>query len=728
MSFGSDNAPAPVQKPLGQDIARGSTNEQARPVPYLAGIQRVGLTFISDVFDQITQPVMQSLGKKQGISGYNYFASFAALICAGPLRGFHGLYFNGDPVYTAAQSLFAASLTVSGTTVTFTCTGEHGLTTGDTVFIGGVDQAEYNGEVTITVTAATVFTWVLLDVPSASPTAAGGYITARVQLDPIFRDVDHPDSVDILIPDFCEARLYWGTDTQTADYYLRTSGVEHPAYRGYAYMVFTRLFTGFNQTSIQNLEAVVSLSPAAAWHALTHIEDDANLAAVLADVLQHARLGTGLLDARINTAELIATGAALAAEGAGLSPLVTRMQSTKEIILALCDYFDAYPTCDAQGRFGLRLARADYEDLLELTDADFVDVPSFTADDWSEVSTETNLKFTSRASGFIGVPVLYRDPAARQAGEENNRTNVERPFITRLDVATAVASSLGRMAALPKVTGRVRVRRRGTLIDDLQPGSLFTMDFSRRDLTGLIFRVTELGLPSPAKPELEVNFKLDRSYLHTALGAPLPTSGLLAWYKADVLSGAHGAAVDLWPDSSGNGNDLVAGSTPAVLDTSGANPVVRWTGTADEYTGPNGGSIRTIVAVFAVDDDAIYSGVAGQENASPGENFYLTQHLDQVGITDDAATVLAPTPLVEGVWVWARGHSDGDSLSIQTASDTLSASAVATPNGIFFLGGTPLGSDSLFNGRIAEVMFYDAVLTAAEWAVIRAYVEGKYGL
>ena len=317
-----------------------------------------------------------------------------------------------------------------------------------------------------------------------------------------------------MIPDFCEARLYWGTDTQTRDDYLHSSGAIHPAYRGWAYMVFKQLFTGFNQTSIQNLEAVVSLEPAASWHALTHIEDDANLAAIIADVLQQPRLGLGLANARLNTAELIATGAALAAEGAGISPLIMRSQGTREIIIQLCDYLDAYPTCDSQGRFGLRLARPDYDDLPELTDADFVTVPTFSAEDWSAVNTETNLKFMYRAFGFIGYPVLYRDSAARQAGEEVNRQNVERPFITRLPVANAVATSLGRMAALPKTNGKVRVRRRGTLIDDLQPGGLFTMNFSRRNLAGLIFRVTELTLPSPSKPELDVSFRLDRSYLY----------------------------------------------------------------------------------------------------------------------------------------------------------------------------------------------------------------------
>lgn len=513
MSFGNSEKPAPPQKPLGQDLSRASTNEQARPVPYLAGIQRVGLTFISDVFDEVAEPVVQSFGKKKSLAGYNYFASFAAMICSGKLRGFHGLYFNSDPVYTAAQKLFAATLTVSGTTVTFVCTAAHGRTTGDHVFIAGVDQAEFNGEFEITVTAPNAFTYELPAPPADEPTATASYVTARVQLDPIFRDVDHPDYVDILIPDFCEARLYWGTETQLPDDYLNSSGVQHPAYRGIPYFVFKRLFTGFNQTSIQNLEAVVSLAPEADWHALGHIEDDANLAAVVADIWQNPRHGLGIATARMNTAEFIATGEQIEAEGLGLSPVVLRAQTAKEVLLQVLEYADAYPTTNGAGKFGLRLARADYDDLVELTDADFVEPPSFSADDWSEVFTETNLKFRNRALGFISQPVRYLDSAARQIVEEPKPANIEREFLTRLVCAQAVATSFGRVAALPMATGRVKIRRRGTLLDDLQPGALFRLDFSRRNLAGMVFRVTELVIP-PTAPELEISFKLDRSFLY----------------------------------------------------------------------------------------------------------------------------------------------------------------------------------------------------------------------
>ena len=104
MSFmgGSSKAlPPPTQKPLGLDESRASTNEQARPVPYVAGRTRVGVTWINDAFDIKTVAVTQSAGKgKTTTTGYNYYASMMALVCYGVVDGLEKIYFNGDEVWS----------------------------------------------------------------------------------------------------------------------------------------------------------------------------------------------------------------------------------------------------------------------------------------------------------------------------------------------------------------------------------------------------------------------------------------------------------------------------------------------------------------------------------------------------------------------------------------------------------------------------------------------------
>ena len=67
MSFFSNtvNISAPKQKPLGLDEERTATNEQARPVPYFAGITRLGVTYLSEAFNVSAQKVQTRVGKKK---------------------------------------------------------------------------------------------------------------------------------------------------------------------------------------------------------------------------------------------------------------------------------------------------------------------------------------------------------------------------------------------------------------------------------------------------------------------------------------------------------------------------------------------------------------------------------------------------------------------------------------------------------------------------------------
>lgn len=66
-------------------------------------------------------------------------------------------------------------LTRSGSTVTGTCEDPHGWATGYTITIAGASQSEYNGDVVITVTGDTTFTFTVSGTPV---TPATGTITA----------------------------------------------------------------------------------------------------------------------------------------------------------------------------------------------------------------------------------------------------------------------------------------------------------------------------------------------------------------------------------------------------------------------------------------------------------------------------------------------------------------------------------------------------------------------
>ncbi len=119
----------------------------------------------------------------------------------------------------------------------------------------------------------------------------------------LYRSAASPDYVDITVPTHGTVRLYWGTETQLPDAYtFASSGNEHPAYRGFGYIVLKNWFCGLNQDSFQNIEVVMGRWPQPSWLAPVtdssaapmRIAGDCQPMAIVADWLQNPRQGLGL--------------------------------------------------------------------------------------------------------------------------------------------------------------------------------------------------------------------------------------------------------------------------------------------------------------------------------------------------------------------------------------------------------------------------------------------------
>lgn len=114
------------------------------------------------------------------------------------------------------------SITRSTSTATVTTNDPHGYTTGDTILISGAGEIEYNGNVEITVTGATTFTYTV----SGSPTTpATGTILCEKKLDV---DVSFTVPADYIAGD--EYEVYRTLQTSSvsvepsSEYYLVTNG------------------------------------------------------------------------------------------------------------------------------------------------------------------------------------------------------------------------------------------------------------------------------------------------------------------------------------------------------------------------------------------------------------------------------------------------------------------------------------------------------------------------
>ncbi len=435
----TSNIPESPPKPLGADTHRAATSEQARPVPYFIGTQRLGVTFISDLFHVRTESVTRTSGKQKTKVGSNYYASFAALIGIGPLYQIKQLFLNGESVWT-----------------------------GSTTF-GGSDYLD------LTVTGVGVI------------------------------------------------RFYAGTETQAPDAYLiAQSGVDHPAYRGMAYLVAHQIFLGFNQTSVQNLEVIAERQHTPAWFSANNrpaaIGLDANPVAVAADWLQHPRHGLAVRDERLDTAALDAAATRLRTEKIGVSPVLTRAQEARQLLVQLCEYADAFPLIGADGRLSLGLARApaDPGSLPVVDETQMSRKPAFNPEDWSGAYDETRLRFTNAATGYKEEGRTRRDAAALHITGEPNPQTLDRPWITSATLAESMVTAASRAAAIPAMTGQIGLRKTPALFAALAPGALFRLNYGPRNLAGLVCRVTERAVPEPARPEFEISFKVDRSYLFPA--------------------------------------------------------------------------------------------------------------------------------------------------------------------------------------------------------------------
>jgi head-tail adaptor len=78
------------------------------------------------------------------------------------------------------SAVSVSSITRSSTTATATTASSHGYSSGDYVTIAGAVETDYNGEVAITVTGLTTFTYAVANSPS---TPATGTITATYASD-----------------------------------------------------------------------------------------------------------------------------------------------------------------------------------------------------------------------------------------------------------------------------------------------------------------------------------------------------------------------------------------------------------------------------------------------------------------------------------------------------------------------------------------------------------------
>ncbi|MBC2592779.1 hypothetical protein H5P28_00750 [Ruficoccus amylovorans] len=309
----------------------------------------------------------------------------------------------------------------------------------------------------------------------------------------------------ITLPNYGQARFYWGSDSQLADSLLEPLG--HPAYRGQCYVVFDPLIFGRDRTSAPQVEFVVTRRTVIPGYANPDLSGDVCPIHAAIELATHPRYGLGIYLSDFDGSGE-ETSAKLVEADMGISPLINNAQSLPQSLAEILGYFDGFLyQKNGKYRFGSASLQVDFTNALIIDTADQTDFPEIDSDAFSQVSSETRLVYTDRDREFKESVAIHHDAAAHALNGTQEPVTFQQRWITRQSVANSQVAKGGRRAALPEVGGKVMVHYSKGI--GLNPGDPIRLRPFPQANYLLNCRVTGIAHRRSDDAELELQFVLD---------------------------------------------------------------------------------------------------------------------------------------------------------------------------------------------------------------------------
>jgi hypothetical protein len=215
---------------------------------------------------------------------------------------------------------------------------------------------------------------------------------------------------------------------------------------------------------------------------------------------------------------------------------------------------------------------------------------------------------------------------------------------------------------------------------------------------------------------------------------PTDISGLVLWVKADALVLSNNDPVASWTDSGGAGHPLLqaTGANQPLYKTGQVNslPAVEFDGTSDflQAAFTLAHPVTVFLAVNQVSwatNDRIHEGVTG------ASTLRLIQVTGSPQLRmDGSGTGTAQNGPAIGAWGLVTEVFNGASstYALNGGGDV----AINLTSLVGTVGGVTLGASNaasaFANIRVAEFLLYDSVLSGANQALVKAYLNSKYVL
>ncbi|MDR1190126.1 MAG: hypothetical protein LBK60_00490 [Verrucomicrobiales bacterium] len=450
-----------------------NTNDEAVPVPYLAGRTKVALRWITPAYRWKATEVKVKTGKSSSSTvGYNYYADLAGIVGLGVVDNLFKVWFDDEVVW------------------------EGNLARGETA---GVNE--------------------FADFTIAN------YGMARIYWGSDTQPVD-----DLVLTPSGPAPTYAGFDPRDVSTWPNKGKGEmydtHPAYRGQCYIVFKQLYFGAqDRTATPNIAVEIAREPDYFGGAnATMTNDGVSGSLILFEALTNPRFGMAVDPLTLDEASFESVRQYQEANNFRLSPAVTSATSFREFAAKVLEYYDGFLRLNngkmEHGAF--RRGAVDTSNLPRIADADLTDEPTIVSDGWKNTVNQVGVIYREITRAHKDDIQKYRDADNYQRTGEIKAENVQRPWINNAAAAMRYAVEYGKMAALPKQTGSLTVMSASA--ETLLPGGLFWLQLARFGVQ-MVCRCVSVTAPNDNGNTVKIEWESERG-LWPSLYVPPPALGL----------------------------------------------------------------------------------------------------------------------------------------------------------------------------------------------------------
>ena len=234
---------------------------------------------------------------------------------------------------------------------------------------------------------------------------------------------------------------------------------------------------------------------------VNRVGDDLNPAEALYQVLISEWGGLDVDPSDIGTASFVSAASTLADEGNGISLLITKANSGKDIAEEILRQIDGILYQDpSTGTIELKLIRADYavEDLDVFDESNIASLRDFTSNSWDDTINQFRVTYTNASNKYENGSAMVQDMANINSQQRLRSSNVSFPGCSTGDLAVALATRELAQYSVPLFKATLELKRNAA---SLRPGDPFLMTWSEYNLRITSYNVCytkllrELGCP-----------------------------------------------------------------------------------------------------------------------------------------------------------------------------------------------------------------------------------------